>query len=418
MRIRLISGDRFLYRLCREALLGFRDREWDFGMVSTYEQARFADLFLWDLLPDMEFPENSDLDPERKGIFLVARRHLQAIQRKLPHARFSIVLKPVNPALLRTLLEEAVARFEARSAGVETAEQLRMERDEFFQRLLHANLRLQEYDQDRTNFLARSVHDFRAPLMAVQGYCSLLLEGQLGAVNSEQRKILERMQRSVKRLSRLTASMFQMSVGPQTPRRPPRSDGDIQACITQAVHEVAPVLESKEIQISLDVAPPREDLRIDEMQIEQVLVNLLDNASRFTPRGGRIEIRAYSDFWDRRYPNMTEGREHPDRRESASREQNAYRVEVRDSGPGVTPGDLERIFEEYTSDSSGSDRSRAGLGLAICRQILGAHHGIIFAEPGTQGASFVFVLPYAEKRGSMEAMDAPPELASANAGRQ
>ncbi len=286
------------------------------------------------------------------------------------------------------------------------------------QHLLQANLRLQEYDQDRTNFLARGVHDFRAPLMAVQGYCSLLLDGQLGTLSPEQQKVLERMQRSVKRLSRLTASMFQMSVGPHTPRRPPRTDGDIQACITQAVHEVAPVLESRQIEISLHVAPPLEGLQIDEMQIEQVLVNLLDNASRFAPRGGRIEIHAGSDFWDRRYPNMTEGHEHPDRRGTSSRQQNAYRVEVRDSGPGVAPGDLERIFEEYTSDSSGSDRSRAGLGLAICRQIVGAHRGFIFAQPCAQGATFVFVLPYVEKTSSHGAAEAPPELVSANAGKQ
>jgi signal transduction histidine kinase len=254
--------------------------------------------------------------------------------------------------------------------------------------------------------------------MAVQGYCSLLLDGQLGALNAEQQKVLERMQRSVKRLSRLTAGMFQMSVGPHTPRRPPRGAGDIQACITQAVHEVAPVLDSKQIEIGLQVTPPRARLQIDEMQMEQVLVNLLDNASRFTPRGGRIEIRSYSDFWDRRYPNMTEGCEHPDRRGVESRQQNAYRVEVRDSGPGVAPGDLERIFEEYTSDSSGSDRSRAGLGLAICRQIVGAHLGFIFAEPSAQGATFVFVLPYVETASSSGAAEAPPELVSANAGRQ
>ena len=81
------------------------------------------------------------------------------------------------------------------------------------QYLLQANLKLQEYDQDRTNFLAHSVHDFRAPLTAIQGYCSLLLDGQMGALTPEQTKILERMQRSVKRLARLTAGMLQMSAG-------------------------------------------------------------------------------------------------------------------------------------------------------------------------------------------------------------
>jgi len=394
-------------------LLGFRDREWDFGMVNSYEQARSADLFLWDLHPDMQFPESADFNSSRKGIFLIARRHLGLLQRRLPLTGFSIVLKPVNAVLLRALLEEAVSQHETRKVEGQIAEQLRQERDQMLQYLLQANLKLQEYDQDRTNFLAHSVHDFRAPLSAIQGYCALLLDGQLGTLDPEQTKILERMERSVKRLARLTAGMLQMSAGARIPRRPPRGDGNIEACIAQAVHEVKPVLESKQIEMWVQVTPPSDVLYIDEVQIEQVLVNLLDNACRFTPKEGRIEIRAYSDFWDRRFPRMTEGREHPDRREGCSRDKNAYRVEVRDSGPGVATKDLERIFEEYTTDSSANDRSRAGLGLAICRQIISSHRGKVFAESTRQGATFVFMLPYAEKKSQVEVTTMSAEVNSA-----
>jgi|SwirhirootsSR3_FD_contig_51_11423292_length_1451_multi_2_in_0_out_0_1 signal transduction histidine kinase len=398
MRIRLISGDQFLCKLCREVLLGFRDREWDFGMIASYEQARWADLFIWDLHPETQLPQNSDFDPRRRNIFLIARKHVGTLQRRLPLRGCSIVLKPVNSILLRALLEEAVANHEqgSRTREGQLAEQFRLERDEMLQYLLQANLKLQEYDQDRTNFLAHSVHDIRAPLMAIQGYCGLLLENQLGPLNAEQMKVLERMQRSIKRLSRLTSGMFQISVDRQSPRRSLCKNGDIEACITQAVHEVAPVVQSKHIDLRVQSDPPVETLLFDDMQIEQVLVNLLDNACRFTPRNGTIEIRAYSTFWDRRFPNVTEGVEHADRRGSTSRNPNAYRVEVRDSGRGVPAGDLERIFEEYTSDAESSEWSRAGLGLAICRQIIHAHHGVVFAESGEQGAIFVFMLPYEE----------------------
>jgi signal transduction histidine kinase len=413
MRIRLVSCDRFLYRLCREVLLGFRDRAWDFGMVSSYEQARGSDLFLWDLPADMPFPDTPDFDPENKGIFLISRRHLKLLQRRTALAGFNLILKPVNPVLLRALLEEAISQREIRSVEGQKAEKMRLERDEMLQHLLQANLRLQEYDQDRTNFLAHSVHDFRAPLTAVQGYCALLLDGQLGTLNAEQFKVLERMQRSVRRLTRLTAGMFQMSVGPNAPRKPSRRCGDVQACIAQAVHEVTPVLESKQIQLRLDVGTPAENLLIDEMQIEQVMVNLLDNACRFTPRKGQIEVRAYPTFWDRRCPQMTEGHEMPDRRELESSDQNAFRIEVRDSGPGVLPGDTERIFEEYTTDSPSHDWSRAGLGLAICRRIVSTHHGIVFAESKGQGATFVVILPYAEKASLIETPQEPAALVGA-----
>jgi signal transduction histidine kinase len=217
----------------------------------------------------------------------------------------------------------------------------------------------------------------------------------LGALNSEQTQVLERMQRSIRRLSRLASGMFQISVDPQSPRRLSRKAGNIESCITQAVHELAPVLESKRIQIQVTVEPPLGNLLFDEMQIEQVLVNLLDNASRFTPRNGRIEVRSQSVFWERRRSNITGDAGRPERRESSNRECNAYRIEILDSGRGVPPGDVEWIFEEYATGTKSYDASRAGLGLTICRQIVNAHHGAIFAESGRSGGCFVFLLPFA-----------------------
>jgi signal transduction histidine kinase len=399
MRIRLISDDQFLNNLCREVLLGFRGRDWDFAMVASDGQTPPADLLIWDLSPNRQPPQRLDSDPQRKNIFLIQRKDMGALQGRLPLG-WGFVLKPVNPVLLRSLIEEAVAQHETaanREKG-ENAEQLRRERDEMLQYLLQANLKLQEYDQDRTNFLAHSVHDIRAPLVAIQGYCSLLLDNQLGDLNAEQSKVLERMQRSIRRLSRLTSGMFQISVDPQSPRRLKRKQGDIEACIHQAVHELAPVLESKKVEIHVSVEPPTQTLVFDEMQIEQVLVNLLDNAARFTPRNGQIEVRSQSVFWERRGANITGDVSRPERRESTTRKSNGYRVEVRDSGRGVPAGDVEWIFEEYATGAKSYESSRAGLGLTICRQIINAHRGAIFAESGGSGGCFVFVLPYTEGR--------------------
>jgi len=173
-------------------------------------------------------------------------------------------------------------------------------------------------------------------------------------------------------------------------------------------------LQAKHIEIRVQSDPPLETLFFDDMQIEQVLVNLLDNACRFTPRNGLIEIDARPVFWDRRCPNLIEGVE-ADRRESTCLDYNAYRVEVRDSGPGVPPGDVERIFQEYTTDPGTYEWSRAGLGLAICRQIIHAHHGVVFAESKGQGATFVFMLPYAEGMTRPETTNLPAEMIAAGA---
>lgn len=397
MRIRLVSDDQFLYKLCREVLLGFNGRNWDFAMVAPGGQTVPADLLIWDLSPDRKPPQSLDSDPQRRNILLVERQHVGALQGRLPLV-WGFVLKPVNPVMLHALIEEAAEQHQtaAQRGKSETADQLRRERDEMLQHLLQANLKLQEYDQDRTNFLAHSVHDIRAPLMAIQGYCSLLLDNQMGFLNAEQTKVLERMQRSIKRLSRLTNGMFHMSVDPRSTRRPASKRGDIEACVAQAVHELTPVLESKHIETLVRLEPPTRTLFFDEIQIEQVLVNLLDNASRFTPRGGRIEVRGRSVFWDRRRANITGDVRRPERRESVTRESNAYRVEVHDSGPGVRPGDLDWIFEEYATGAKSHESSRAGLGLTICRQFIHAHGGAIFAESAGPGGCFVFVLPHGE----------------------
>ena len=122
------------------------------------------------------------------------------------------------------------------------------------------------------------------------------------------------------------------------------------------------------------------------------MINLLDNACKFTPKAGEIEIRGYPAFWERRsarhfsVPSV-------ERRSKEIREPNAYRVDIRDSGPQIPREHLETIFEEYTSYAGGRDRSGGGLGLAICRMIITSHEGRVWAENIGYGPQFSFLLP-------------------------
>src|SRR5262249_22968706 len=127
-------------------------------------------------------------------------------------------------------------------------------------------------------------------------------------------------------------------------------------------------------------------------QIEQVLVNILDNACKFTPRSGSIEIRGYPFFWERRMVNslMPAAIE---RRRHIKRDPNSYRIDIQDSGTAIPEEHLHRIFEEYTSYAGGRDRSGGGLGLAICRMIISQHEGRVWAENTDSGPKFSFVLP-------------------------
>jgi signal transduction histidine kinase len=402
MNIQLVSKDKQLYQLCRETLEKFRGNDWTLNMGRAPGGDFSPDLVIWDCDADAPLPRELDLEQERRNIFLVSRKKMAALVERLPMAAVAILLKPVNKATLRAFLEHAVKRHEMnRSSDVSS---LRAERDEILQCLLHANLKLQEYDQDRTNFLARAVHDFRAPLTAIDGYCGLILGQQLGPITEEQQDVLDRMQHSIKRLSRMATAMFQLSVGKQIEKRPNLQKSNIEACIDQAMHEIMPFSDAKHINLSVQMMPPPQPLYFDREKIEQVLINLLDNACKFTPKYGSISIRSYPFFWERR-AQLNTANMNGERRTSRLRAPNSFRVDICDSGAGVPFENLEKIFEEYTSYSGGQDRSGGGLGLAICKLILNLHEGQVWAESGAEGSTFSFVLPFAQQQAHASMMN-------------
>jgi signal transduction histidine kinase len=264
------------------------------------------------------------------------------------------------------------------------------DRNDLLQYVLQANLKLQEYDHDRTRFLARAVHDFRAPLTAISGYCSLLLAEDLGPLTHEQREVAERMHRSAKKLSRMASAMFQLSIAPRMEASLDLQPGDIRDCVEQAIHEILPFAQDKRLTISSDAEPCDIPVWFDRTKIEQVLVNLLDNACKFTPRGGSIEVSGRPLYWDKRSGSNGPASSGP---ALGMRSDNAYLLAIRDAGPGIAPEHLPTIFEEYTSYRGGSDRSGGGLGLAVCRMIVDQHRGAIWAHSDESGATFTFVLP-------------------------
>ena len=388
MNIHLVSNDGDLSKLCREILSELPAREWLFFGPAAEDAPSSVDLCIWDFVPERDLPSNLDQSLSRH-LFIVHRNDVAGFHQRLGRTDATILLKPVTRATLSAFLGLAVSAHEER---VSTADRLRADRDEILQCLIQTNLRLQEYDQDRTNFLARAVHDFRAPLTAISGYSGLLLSEALGPLREDQKEVLRRMQHSAKRLSRMASAMFQLSIGRHVKRRPDLQEGDVRECIEQALHEVAPIAEGKLLSLSVDLDPDTPPLHFEPNLIEQVLVNLLDNACKFTPKTGEITLRGYPFFWDRRSmhaPVLAAD----DRRQRDNRQPNAYRIDILDSGPHVPQGCLEKIFEEYTSYSGGHDRSGGGLGLAICRMIVTQHEGMVWAENTDDGPAFSFVLP-------------------------
>jgi signal transduction histidine kinase len=387
--VSVVSADPSVVVLCREVLRELGDTACDVEPDSDYPGTPNPEVCVWDY--ESAGPLNGD--PEFAGsriLYLVPPSQVESLLRNAPAAEGNILLKPVTRAVLRAFLASAIPFPEDPGSDVGS---LRASRDELLQGLLHANLRLQQYDQQRTNFIARAVHDFRAPLTALSGFCGLLASGELGPLEEQQKEALERMQHSTKRISRMASAMFDLSIGAKVNPRPHLSEGDIRERIKQSVYEVLPLAREKQISVQAEkISAPAHALYFEASQIEQVLLNLLDNACKFTHRGGAIEVLGYPYFWERRF--LMGGTAPAERRQNRVSSSNSYRIDIKDTGPGVPPDRLSHIFEEYTSYAGPHDRSGGGLGLAICRLIMSRHEGHIWAESHQGGAVFSFVLPY------------------------
>lgn len=383
MDIVLISEDPELYRICQEILAEILTQPWTLSPASTGDAASHADLCIWDYQTDVPLPSHGP-GFSFKHLYLVSRRDLPRFRKQTAVSEANILLKPVTPVTLAAFLGFAVS--------THGNNPLREDRDEILQCLVQTNLALQEYDQDRTNFLARAVHDFRAPLTALSGYCGLMLDESFGPINEAQQEVLQRMRHSAQRLSQMASAMFQLSVARHAKKRPALQQGDLQECLDQALHEIAPFADERRIAITSELEPGYEGLFFEPGQMEQVLINILDNACKFTPKAGVIEIRGYPFFWERR-SGQSGMLPRAERRRSVNEEPNGYRIDITDSGAAIPKEHLDTIFEEYTSYSGGRDRSGSGLGLAICRLIITQHDGRVWAENTDLGPRFSIVFP-------------------------
>ncbi len=345
-----------------------------------------ASLYIWDFEQNVEIPIEILGKEDTQHLLLTDMRHLDALDSYISSS-VGIMLKPATPFTLRAFVEMALKTWNLRKQ-VREVNTLRHDRDALLQYVLEVNLKLQEYDHERSNFLARALHDLRAPLTALHGYCGLLAEGKLGPVDSQQRELLERMSYSTSRLGRLASGAFDLLVQGRTERSPKLAVGDIGECVNRALHDVYPFLQDKSIEVAAQIDPPDHTFFFEAGQIEQLLVNLLENSCKFTQRNGAIEIRGCVVHWD-----FDLHLEH-ERQQGTETVANAYRIDVIDSGAGVPEHLVEKVFEEYASYSGSLDRSGGGLGLAICKLIITAHHGAIWATPKENGGHFSFVLPF------------------------
>jgi signal transduction histidine kinase len=399
MEIAVYSNDPELCRICQNIATHTPDGQCSVRSDFRVPPTSPTDVCIYDssFVPLEELPE---FQRATSAIVVVSRAELSQIRTKTLHLRAIVLLRPLNRALLEIAIEQSLCR----PVYTVDCDLIRMNRDQLLEGLLHASLRLQDYDQGRAHFLGRAIYELRAPLTSIQGYCRLLLDGKVGPLAHEQAIVMGRMWRNVERLNRFVSTIFDLSVGRGSEARPNYRAGNIVDCVEAAIQEMEPMLRDRRIEVLVKVTPPEGILCFHEIHIEQVIVNLLDNSCRFTGRGGTIRIAAYPYFWDR--PDVS-GTLLGHRPHAAKPPEvfNSYRIDVSDNGPAIPHDLLERTFADSSEYGGAHDRSGTGLGLAIARMLVQQHHGHVWVESKEPtGATFCVVLPYTDSHAIFQTM--------------
>jgi signal transduction histidine kinase/DNA-binding response OmpR family regulator len=257
----------------------------------------------------------------------------------------------------------------------ENVEQL----EESNKKLAAVNEELKELDRMKSDLLANVSHELRTPLTAIKGYTDYILERKLGSITDKQEKGLVVVQRNLDRLSRSIDALLdfsRMDMGRIALSIQPFS---LQALVEQIHTTVRSELEKKRLTFVADIDPALPAVIADREKLSAVLENLVINAIKFTPDGGRITLGA--------------SRAQGGARSSAE-------IRVADTGIGIPDDQIGRIFNRFHQVDGSSTRrfGGVGLGLAIVKSILEAHGSTITVEskPG-KGTTFRFALPVVEK---------------------
>lgn len=319
-------------------------------------------------------------------VFLIDRDEIDAYLSECRPGCWAVIKKPLHPGAFTEILQRAV---EYVRRGVKPFSGS----DPSLLASTHASPRSHDLNEDRQRLLAHLSHDFKGPLTAALGFCSLLLDDDMGEIQPQQRDAICSMQRCIQRLSDIAADIFQLSIRSDFDPVRPWSVGDFNTTLRRILYDLRPIVETRNLRLAASVDPCPEQVAFDSADVERVIVNIIENACRFTPAGGSIEVAAYPFFWERRElcPPSFEG---ADQRAVECRLPNSYRVDLQNTGPRIPREDLARIFDEYVANGEPAGRHSAGLGLAICRTIVAKHGGRIWAENTDAGPRFSFVIPF------------------------
>jgi two-component system sensor histidine kinase KdpD len=227
---------------------------------------------------------------------------------------------------------------------------------------------LRRTDDLKTALLNAVSHDLRTPLASIIASTGSLRQHDVTWTTEERDDFIEAIEQQAQRLSGIVGNLLDLSRIEAGALKPDKQLHDVSALVDDVVSRMHETTSRHDLHVHVD--PDLPPVAVDEVQIDQVLANLIENATKYAPPGTTIDVTA--------------------RREGAN-----LQIEVSDRGPGVPANEIEQLFAPFYRASGQRSASGLGLGLAVARGLVEAHGGRIWAGNRPQGGSrFVFTLPY------------------------
>jgi GAF domain-containing protein len=251
-----------------------------------------------------------------------------------------------------------------------TQSALAIQNARLFHEIADKSLQLEAASRHKSEFLANMSHELRTPLNAIIGFSEVLAEKMFGDVNAKQAEYLQDILESGRHLLSLINDILDLSKIEAGHMELEPADFDLPGAIDNALTLVRERATRRGITLASTIDERLGMIRGDERKVKQVLLNLLSNALKFTPEGGRIDVGGRLDG-------------------------EVAEVSVADTGVGIAPADQEAVFEEFRQVGAAERKAEGtGLGLALSRKFVELHGGKIWvqSEPG-RGSIFTFTLP-------------------------
>ncbi len=229
--------------------------------------------------------------------------------------------------------------------------------------------KMQELDKSRTSFIRFATHELRAPMAAVQSILQLVLDGYTGDINPQQKKFFERANARIEQLLTLVRELLELEGTANTVLE--FGESNIRDIIVSVINELSPKADSKHIKLRLNVLKNPIDICCNKDSLHRAFENLVDNAIKYTPLGGRVDV----SIFDR-----------PDE----------IAVAISDSGIGIPKEQIPRLFSEFFRATNAKEQEvdGTGLGLSIVKKIIDSHKGTITVSSVENiGTTFTVTLP-------------------------